>query len=113
MLTRDEAWELVTTWTASPSLRRHMLSVEAAMRAYAPRFGGDPELWGTVGLLHDFDYEQNPDVAVEGHPVVGSRILRERGVDELIVRAILSHAEEITGVAPESDLEKALWPWTN
>ena len=108
MLTRDEAWELVTTWTASPSLRRHMLSVEAAMRAYAPRFGGDPELWGTVGLLHDFDYEQNPDVAVEGHPVVGSRILRERGVDELIVRAILSHAEEITGVAPESDLEKAL-----
>ena len=79
MLTRDEAWELVTTHTASPSLRRHMLSVEAAMRAYAPRFGGDPELWGTVGLLHDFDYEQNPDVAVEGHPVVGSRILRERG----------------------------------
>lgn len=108
MLTRDEAWELVTTYTASPSLRRHMLSVEAAMRAYAPRFGGDPELWGTVGLLHDFDYEQNPDVAVEGHPVVGSRILRERGVDELIVRAILSHAEEITGVAPESDLEKSL-----
>ncbi len=108
MLARDEAWELVTTHTASPSLRRHMLSVEAAMRAYAPRFGGDPELWGTVGLLHDFDYEQNPDVAVEGHPVVGSRILRERGVDELIVRAILSHAEEITGVAPESDLEKAL-----
>ncbi len=108
MLTREEAWELVTTYTASHSLRRHMLSVEAAMRAYAPRFGGDPELWGTVGLLHDFDYEQNPDVAVEGHPVVGSRILRERGVDELIVRAILSHAEEITGVAPESDLEKAL-----
>ncbi|MCY3945694.1 MAG: HDIG domain-containing protein [Anaerolineaceae bacterium] len=108
MLTRDEAWELVTTHTANPSLRRHMLSVEAAMRAYAPRFGGDPELWGTVGLLHDFDYEQNPDVAVEGHPVVGSRILRERGVDELIVRAILSHAEEITGVAPESDMEKSL-----
>ncbi len=108
MLTRDDAWELVTTYTASPSLRRHMLSVEAAMRAYAPRFGGDPELWGTVGLLHDFDYEQNPDVAVEGHPVVGSRILRERGVDELIVRAILSHAEEITGVAPESDMEKSL-----
>ncbi len=108
MLTRDEAWELVTTHTASPSLRRHMLAVEAAMRAYAPRFGGDPDLWGTVGLLHDFDYEQNPDVAVEGHPVVGSRILRERGVDEPIIRAILSHAEEITGVAPESDMEKSL-----
>lgn len=108
MLTREETWELVTTHTASPSLRRHMLAVEAAMRAYAPRFGGDPELWGVVGLLHDFDYEQNPDVAVEGHPVVGSRILRERGVDDVIVRAILSHAEEITGVAPESDMEKAL-----
>ncbi|MCE2489630.1 MAG: HDIG domain-containing protein [Anaerolineae bacterium] len=108
MLTRDEAWELVTTHTASPSLRRHMLAVEAAMRAYAPRFGGDPDLWGTVGLLHDFDYEQNPDVAVEGHPVVGSRILRERGVVEPIYRAILSHAEEITGVAPESDMEKSL-----
>lgn len=108
MLTREETWELVTTHTASPSLRRHMLAVEAAMRAYAPRFEGDPELWGVVGLLHDFDYEQNPDVAVEGHPVVGSRILRERGVDDVIVRAILSHAEEITGVAPESDMEKAL-----
>ncbi len=108
MLTREETWELVTTHTASPSLRRHMLAVEAAMRAYAPRFGGDPELWGVVGLLHDFDYEQNPDVAVEGHPVVGSRILRERGVDDVIVQAILSHAEEITGVAPESDMEKAL-----
>lgn len=108
MLTRDEAWELVTTHTASPSLRRHMLAVEASMRAYAPRFDGDADLWGTVGLLHDFDYEQNPDVAVEGHPVVGSRILRERGVDEVIIRAILSHAEEITGVAPESDMEKAL-----
>lgn len=108
MLTREEAWELVTAHTASPSLRRHMLAVEASMRAYAPRFDGDADLWGTVGLLHDFDYEQNPDVAVEGHPVVGSRILRERGVDEVIVRAILSHAEEITGVAPESDMEKAL-----
>lgn len=108
MLTREETWELVTTHTASPSLRRHMLAVESAMRAYAPRFGGDPDLWGVVGLLHDFDYEQHPDVAVEGHPVVGSHILRKRGVDDVIVRAILSHAEEITGVAPESDMEKAL-----
>lgn len=108
MLTREMAWELVTTHTQSPSLRRHMLAVEAAMRAYAPRFGGDPELWGAVGLVHDFDYEQHPDVAVDGHPVVGSRLLRERGVDETIIRAILSHAEEITGVAPESDMEKAL-----
>ena len=108
MLTREMAWELVTKHTASASLRRHMLAVEAAMRAYALRFGGDAELWGTVGLLHDFDYEQNPDVAVDGHPIVGSRLLRELGVDEIIIRAILSHAEEITGVAPESELEKAL-----
>ena len=108
MLTREAAWELVTAHTQSASLRRHMLAVEAAMRAYAPRFGGDPDLWGAVGLVHDFDYEQNPDVAVDGHPMVGSRILREQGVDEGIIRAILSHAEEISGVAPESDMEKAL-----
>ncbi|MCA9889023.1 MAG: HDIG domain-containing protein [Anaerolineae bacterium] len=105
---RASAWDIITEFTESDSLRRHMLSVESAMRAYAPRFGGDPELWGVVGLLHDFDYEKYPDVAVEGHPVVGSKILRERGVSEEIIRAILSHAEEITGVAPESDMEKAL-----
>lgn len=105
---RAVAWEIVTEFTASESLRRHMLAVEAAMKAYAPRYGGDVERWGVVGLLHDFDYEKYPDVAVEGHPVVGSKILRERGVDEEIVRAILSHAEQITGVKPESDMEKAL-----
>jgi putative nucleotidyltransferase with HDIG domain len=85
-----------------------MLAVEAALRAYAPRFGGDADLWGVVGLLHDFDYERYPDVAVEGHPVVGSKLLRERGVSEVIIRAILAHAAEITSVQPESDLEKAL-----
>ena len=85
-----------------------MLAVEAAMRAYAPRFDGDPDEWGLVGLLHDFDYEQNPDVSIEGHPIVGSRILEERGVSEEIRRAILSHAEEITGVKPESPMEKVL-----
>lgn len=105
---REKAWELVNEFTQSDSLKRHMLAVETAMRAYAGRFGGDPDLWGVVGLIHDFDYEQNPDVAVEGHPVVGSKILRERGVSEEIIRAILAHAEEITGVAPESDMEKAL-----
>ncbi len=107
-MNRDQAWSIVVEFTTSESLRRHMLAVEAAMRAYAPRFGGDPDLWGVVGLLHDFDYERYPNVAVEGHPVVGSRILRERGVPEPIIRAILAHAEEITGVKPESDLEKAL-----
>lgn len=107
-MNRAEAWELVTTYTQSESLRRHMLAVEAAMRAYAPRFNGDPEAWGIVGLLHDFDYEQNPDVSVEGHPIVGSRILAARGVPEPIIRAVLAHAAEITGVEPETPMEKTL-----
>jgi putative nucleotidyltransferase with HDIG domain len=85
-----------------------MLSVEYAMRAYAKRFGGDEEIWAVVGLLHDFDYERYPDVAVEGHPVVGSKILREKGVSDEIIQAILAHAEEITGVKPTTDMEKAL-----
>lgn len=105
---REEAWAIVSEFTQSESLRRHMLAVEAAMRAYAPRFDGDPDVWGNVGLLHDFDYERYPDVAVEGHPVVGSKILRERGVSEEIIKAILSHAEEITGVKPETSMEKTL-----
>ncbi len=105
---RQQAWQIVTEFTESESLRRHMLAVETAMRAYAQRFDGDPELWGVVGLLHDFDYEKYPDVAIEGHPVVGSKILRERGASEEIIRAILSHAEEITGVKPKSMMEKTL-----
>ena len=108
-MNREEAWAIVTEYTASDSLRKHMLSVEAAMRAYAPRFNGDVELWGVVGLLHDFDYERYPDVAVEGHPVIGSRLLRERGVSEEIIRAILSHATEVTGVERETDMEKTLY----
>jgi putative nucleotidyltransferase with HDIG domain len=85
-----------------------MLAVEAAMMAYAHRFGEDPELWGLVGLLHDFDYERYPDISQEGHPVVGSRILRERGYPEVVIRAILAHASEVTGVYPETPLGKAL-----
>lgn len=107
-MNREEAWSLVTEYTSGESLRRHMLAVESAMRAYAPRFDGDPAVWGVVGLLHDFDYERNPDISIEGHPLVGSKILRARGVDEDIIRAILSHAEEITGVKPESAMEKTL-----
>lgn len=107
-MNREQAWKIVTEFTESDSLRRHMTAVGCAMRAYAPRFNADPELWDVVGLLHDFDYEQYPDVAVEGHPVVGSKILRERGVSEEIIRAILAHAESITGVKPESDMEKTL-----
>jgi putative nucleotidyltransferase with HDIG domain len=105
---REEAWALVTDYTQSESLRRHMLAVETAMRAYAPRFDGDTEVWGAAGLLHDFDYERYPDVAVEGHPVVGSKILREKGVSDEIIQAILAHAEEITGVKPETPMEKTL-----
>lgn len=105
---RQQAWAIVTEFTESESLRRHMLAVECAMRAYAERRGGDPEVWGVVGLLHDFDYEKYPDVAVEGHPVVGSKILKERGVSDEIIKAILAHAEEITGVKPETDMEKTL-----
>lgn len=108
MLDRQTAWDIVQEYTGSETLRRHMLAVEASMRAYAPRFDGDPELWGVVGLLHDFDYEKYPDVSTGGHPVMGSKILKERGVADEIIRAILSHAESVTGVAPESDMEKAL-----
>jgi putative nucleotidyltransferase with HDIG domain len=108
-MNRDEVWQLVTEYTQSDSLRKHMLSVEAAMRAYAPRFNGDVEVWGVTGLLHDFDYERYPDVAVEGHPVVGSKILREKGVSEEIIRCILSHAEEVTGVDRVTPMEKTLY----
>jgi putative nucleotidyltransferase with HDIG domain len=107
-ISRDKAWELVSEFTANQNLVRHMLAVEAAMRAYARQCGEDEELWGIVGLVHDFDYEQNPDLSVEGHPVTGARILRERGWPEEIARAMLSHASEYTGVVPESLMEKTL-----
>ena len=106
---RDYAWRLVTEYTQSESLRRHMLAVECAMRAYAARFSEDQNLWGVVGLLHDFDYERYPDISLEGHPAVGARILRERQIDETIVQSILSHAPEVTGRRPETKLEKTLY----
>jgi putative nucleotidyltransferase with HDIG domain len=105
---REEVWQLVCEYTASDSLRRHMLAVEMAMRAYAERYGEDRELWGVVGLLHDFDYEKYPEVGPDGHPVRGVALLRERGYDERLLRGILAHASEITGVEPESRMEKAL-----
>ena len=108
-MNRDEAWQLVTEWITSESLRHHMLAVEAAMRAYARRFGADEEKWGVTGLVHDFDYEKYPDMtAPDGHPFTGIRILREKGVDEDIVRAVAAHAAERTGVQPETPLEKSL-----
>jgi putative nucleotidyltransferase with HDIG domain len=106
--TRKEAWQLVCDYTESESLRRHMVAVEAAMRAYGLRFGENADLWGVVGLLHDFDYERYPDVATNGHPAKGAQILREKGVDEVIIRAILAHATSVTGVEPQSSMEKAL-----
>lgn len=103
---RDAAWGLLTEFTQSESLRKHALAVEACMRAYARKLGGDEELWGVVGLIHDFDYEKYP--SAEEHPFKGSEILRERGYSEEIRRAILSHAE-YSGVPRESAMEKALF----
>lgn len=88
-MNRDEAWALLCEYTPSDSLRKHGLAVEAAMRHYARRFGADEERWSIVGLLHDFDYERYP--TIPEHTREGARILRERGVDEEIVGAILSH----------------------
>lgn len=105
---REQAWALVTEYTTQPHLIRHMLAVEAAMRAYAERFGEDPELWGLVGLLHDFDYERYPDISVEGHPVVGARLLGALGCSPEVTHAILAHASEVTGVEPETRLEQTL-----
>lgn len=106
MLTREEALALVREYVKNENLVRHMLCVEAAMRFYAEKFGEDVELWGLTGLLHDFDWEIHP--TAEQHPAEGAPILRLRGVDEVIVRAILSHGEN-TGIPRESLMEKALY----
>lgn len=108
MPTREEAWTLLNEYTQNQNLVRHMLAVEAAMRAYARKYGQDEDLWGLVGLIHDFDYERYPDLSVEGHPLVGARLLRDRGWPEVVVRAVLSHAGAYTGVQPESLMEKCL-----
>jgi putative nucleotidyltransferase with HDIG domain len=105
-LTRDHAWNLLTEFTQSDSLRKHALAVEAAVRGYARRFGEDEEIWGVVALLHDFDYERWPDL--KDHPFRGVDILRERGCPEFIVRAILSHGEH-TNTPRESRLEHTLF----
>jgi putative nucleotidyltransferase with HDIG domain len=102
----DAAWKLLTEFTQSESLLKHALAVEACMRAYARKNGADEDLWGTVGLLHDFDYDKYP--SLEDHPYKGSEILKERGYSEEIRRAILSHAE-YTGVARVSPMEKTLF----
>ncbi|MGA2690303.1 MAG: HDIG domain-containing metalloprotein [Candidatus Korobacteraceae bacterium] len=103
---RAEAWCLLTEFTQSESLRKHALAVEACMRTYAGKRGGDEELWGIVGLIHDFDYEKYP--SAEEHPFKGNEILKERGYADEVRRAIMSHAD-YTGVKRETDMEKALF----
>jgi putative nucleotidyltransferase with HDIG domain len=106
-MNRAEAFELVKEYVKDQSLIRHMLAVEAAMRAYARRLGEDEETWGIVGLLHDFDYERWPDPP--NHPLKGSEILRERGYPEEVIRAILSHADYLTDYPRVRPIEKALY----
>jgi len=103
---RAAAWGLLTEFTQSESLRKHALAVEACMRAYARKVGGDEELWGVTGLLHDFDYERWP--SLDDHPYRGNEILAERGWPEEIRRAIMSHAE-YSGVTRDTPMEKALF----
>ena len=105
-LSRDDAWKIVTEYTQSESLRKHMLGVEAAVRGYARQFGEDEDDWGAVALLHDFDYERYPDQ--QNHPFRGVEILKAKGYPEWVTRAILTHAE-YSGVPRETRLEKTLW----
>jgi putative nucleotidyltransferase with HDIG domain len=111
--TREATLALVQEYTASDSLRKHMLAVEAAMRAYAARLGGggDTERWGITGLVHDFDYERYPNAEhspTEGHPSTGARVLRERGYPEDVIEAVLGHAS-YTGVPRTTPMAKALF----
>ena len=110
-MTRDEALAVMHEHTQSPSLRQHMLAVEAAMRAYAVKSGEDVESWGLAGLLHDYDYERypNPDHSpTEGHPAWGVQQLRDKGVAEPICRAILGHGD-YTGVPRDTPMAKTLF----
>ena len=119
MIDRESAWCLLTEFTQSDSLRKHALAVEACMRAYARKFGREghdssgatgglaaEDLWGIVGLIHDFDYERWP--SLDDHPYKGNEMLKERSWPEVITRAVMSHAE-YTGVTRDSQMEKALF----
>ena len=110
-MNRTEALQLMHEHTQSPSLRQHMLAVEAAMRAYAEQYDEDPESWGIVGLLHDFDYEKFPNhehSPTEGHPAWGVRLLRDKGVPEPLCRAILGHGN-YTGVPRDTKMAQTLF----
>jgi putative nucleotidyltransferase with HDIG domain len=111
MPNRDDAWKLLCEYTQGESLRKHALAVEACVRAYARKQGGDEELWGIAALLHDFDYERWPNAErhpTQEHPFEGSKILRERGYPEEMIHAILGHAD-YSGVARVSALDHALF----
>lgn len=105
-LNRQAAWELLTEYTQSPSLLRHALAVEAAMRAYARKFGEDEEKWGITGLLHDLDYERWP--SPEHHPLKGAEILAQHGYPEDVIYAIKTHASYL-GLPRRSPMDKALF----
>ncbi len=106
-MTRDEAWQIVCEYVKNESLRKHMLAVEACMRAYARHYGEDEEAWATIGVLHDFDFEIHP--TLDQHPQDGASILREHGVPEDIIYSVLSHAEHLQAAHPRRQLrERAL-----
>ena len=107
MKSREDAWLLVTEWTASESLRGHMLAVETAMCGAARRMGGDEALWGMTGLLHDFDYERFP--TLPDHPLKGAAVLRADGYPDSLIQAILGHAAEVTGVSRDTELARYLF----
>jgi putative nucleotidyltransferase with HDIG domain len=106
-ISRSDAWNLLCEWTKGESLRRHALAVEAAMRAYAARFGEDEELWGATGLLHDLDYERYPNLE-DGHPRYAMRELEVRGYPPELIRAVASHAQYL-GVSRDTPLEPSLF----
>jgi putative nucleotidyltransferase with HDIG domain len=105
-MNREQAWQTVEEFVEARGLRRHMLAVEAVMRAYAERLGEDVDLWGLAGLLHDFDWEIHP--SLEAHPAEGAPILRERGCPEPLVQAILAHNTEGTGVERQHPIDFGL-----
>jgi putative nucleotidyltransferase with HDIG domain len=105
-VTRERAWDTLTRYTKSEALLRHALAVEAAVRAYARKMGGDEELWGAAALLHDFDYEIHP--TLDKHPQDGAAILREEGYPEELIESVLSHAEHLE-MPRDTDLKKALF----
>jgi putative nucleotidyltransferase with HDIG domain len=105
-VTRERAWDTLTRYTKSEALLRHALAVEAGVRAYARKMGGDEELWAATALLHDFDYEIHP--TLDKHPQDGAAILREEGYPEELIESVLSHAEHLA-MPRDTDLKKALF----